>query len=230
MNNKVVSSDEWLQARQALLEQEKALTRLRDEVAEARRAMPWTRVETDCLFHGPEGPCRLSDLFAGKSQLITYHYMFGPDWQEGCKSCSFWADQYDTINLHIGQRDVALAVISSAPWQTFLPFKQRMGWKFNWVSAAGTTFNHDYHVTFDDAGVNDYNYQMTGTGEEMPGLSVFYRDADGNMFHTYSCYARGLDPLNATYQMLDLVPRGRDEAALDYPMAWVRLHDQYTID
>ena len=216
-----------LSARTALLDKEKQLSRLRDEIAADRRALPWTEVTTNYEFEGPDGTQSLSDLFAGKSQLITYHFMYGSDQAEGCKSCSFWADQYDTVNLHIGERDVAMAVISRGPWQQFADFKQRMGWQFTWLSSAGNSFNQDYHVSFDSPGEGYYNYATTGVGEEMPGLSVFYKDDDGRIFHTYSCYSRGLDALNATYQMLDLVPKGRDEADLSFPMAWVNHHDSY---
>ncbi|MGE0624877.1 MAG: DUF899 domain-containing protein [Pseudomonadales bacterium] len=225
--HEVVDRAGWLEARRALLAKEKALTRLRDEVASARRELPWERVELDYQFEGPDGSETLGDLFAGKHQLIVYHFMYGPDWEEGCKSCSFWADQYDAVNLHIGARDVALAVVSRAPWQTFQPFKARMGWRFKWVSSAGSSFNEDYGVSFPGRERGIYNYRETDVMEELPGLSVFYRDDDGALYHTYSAYSRGLDALNAVYQMLDLVPKGRDEAALDYPMAWVRHHDRY---
>lgn len=224
---KTTSRQAWIEARQSLLEKEKELTRLRDEVSAARQAMPWVPVEESYTFENEEGTFTLSDLFNDKSQLIIYHFMYGRGWQEGCKSCSFWADQYDTINLHIGQRDVAIAVVSRAPWQDFSDFKQRMGWQFRWLSSAGTTFNTDFHVSFDTPGEGYYNYRTTGVGEEMPGLSVFAKDDEGKVFHTYSCYARGLDPLNATYQMLDLTPKGRDEEALSFPMGWVNHHDRY---
>ncbi len=227
MTNKIVNDEEWTEARVALLEKEKELSRLRDEVAAQRRAMPWTEVTENYEFEGPEGKFTLEQLFGNKSQLITYHYMYGPGWEEGCKSCSFWADQYDTINLHIGERDVAMAVISRAPWQDFAEFKKRMGWEFTWLSSAANSFNTDFHVSFDQPGEGYYNYTTTGVGPEMPGLSVFYKDGDGKIYHTYSCYSRGLDPLNATYQMLDLVPKGRDEGDLPFPMAWVKLHDAY---
>jgi predicted dithiol-disulfide oxidoreductase (DUF899 family) len=225
--NEITSRDEWIKARIALLDKEKELTQLRDEVNAARRAMPWVEVDTDYVFEGPDGSRTLSDLFEDKSQLIVYHFMYGEDWEEGCKSCSFWADQYDRINLHIGQRDVSIAAISRAPWQQFAGFKDRMGWQFRWLSSAGNSFNEDYHVSFSNPGQGYYNYRESGVGQEMPGLSVFYKDDSGKIYHTYSCYSRGLDPLNPTYQMLDLVPKGRDESDLPYPMAWVNLHDRY---
>lgn len=227
MTNNVVSESEWLIARKTLLEQEKALNRQRDEIARARRDLPWHAVKEDYLFSSPVGDFSLSELFEDKSQLILYHFMYGPDWDEGCKSCSFWADQYDTINLHIGARDVSLAVISRAPWQKFNTFKERMGWQFKWLSSAENSFNSDYQVSYPGEEKGIYNYRETGVMEEMPGLSVFFKDEDGKMYHTYSTYSRGLDPLNATYQMLDLVPRGRDESALNFGMEWVRLHDSY---
>ncbi len=226
MNN-VVNDKAWLEARRALLAKEKELTKLRDEVAKARQAMPWRKVEEHYIFDGPQGEVSLADLFDGKSQLIVYHFMYGPDWGEGCKSCSFWADQYDTIDMHIGARDVALACVSRAPLEQFEAFKQRMGWKFSWVSSVGNSFNRDYQVSFPGKQRGTYNYRETDVMEELPGLSVFYRDGDGAVYHTYSTYSRGLDALNATYQMLDLVPKGRDEKDLDYPMAWVRHHDNY---
>ncbi len=227
MNNEVVDRSTWLAARVALLAKEKQLTRLRDEVTRARQAMPWQAVTAEYVFDTPDGTATLADLFEDKSQLITYHFMYGADWQEGCKSCSFWADQYDAISRHIGARDVAMVCVSRAPVEVFTPFKQRMGWRFRWVSAANNTFNTDYHVSFPGQQTGFYNYRETSVAEEMPGLSVFYKGDDGSIYHTYSAYARGLDVLNATYQMLDLVPKGRDEGDLEHPMSWVQLHDRY---
>ncbi len=214
MTNNIVDDQTWLDARIKLLELEKALTQQREAVAKARRQLPWRAVREDYVFEGPTGAFRLSELFGNRNQLIVYHFMFEPGWQEGCKHCSFWADQYDTLNLHIGQRDVALAVISKAPWQ------------FTWLSSSNNKFNEDYQVSFDENG-GVYNYAPTDIPGERPGLSVFTRDQEGNVFHTYSCYARGLDALNVTYQMLDLVPYGRNEADLSYPQAWVNFHDCY---
>ena len=225
--NQIVDQAAWLQARQELLEKEKQFTKLRDEVTRARQALPWQEVTEQYLFDAPEGSLSLSDLFEDKSQLITYHFMYGADWQEGCKHCSFWADQYDTINKHIGARDVAIACVSRAPLEVFTTFKERMGWQFRWVSSANTTFNMDYNVSFPGQSTGFYNYRETQVMEEQPGLSVFFKDDDGRIYHTYSAYSRGLDMLNATYHMLDLVPKGRNEGDLEYPMAWVRLHDQY---
>ena len=222
-----VTKQEWLSARKALLAKEKHLTQLREEVAQARRQLPWEPVDEGYVFEGQGGEVSLADLFNNKSQLVVYHFMYGPAWEEGCKSCSFWADQYDTINMHIGARDVALAVISRAPWQAFQSFKERMGWRFTWVSSANNNFNMDYHVSHPDGGESEYNYQQTRVMEEMPGLSVFAKGDDGCVYHTYSCYARGLDQLNATYQVLDLVPKGRDEDSLPFTMDWVKHHDRY---
>ena len=221
------NEEEWITARQELLAKEKEFSKLRDELTAARQALPWRRIEKEYEFESDQGKFTLNDLFAGKSQLITYHFMYGPGWQEGCQRCSFWADQYDTINLHIGQRDVSLTVISRAPWREFQQFKERMGWQVQCLSSFEKTFNSDFNVSFQDQETGFYNYRETRVGEELPGLSVFYRDDSGDIFHTYSCYARGLDPLNATYQMLDLVPHGRNEGDLPFPMAWVKLHDKY---
>lgn len=225
--NQVVDHQAWIDARRVLLAKEKQLAALRDEVAQARRALPWQEVSKAYTFDAPEGPVSLADLFEDKSQLITYHFMYGADWQEGCKSCSFWDDQYDAINKHIGARDVAIACVSRAPLEVFEPFKRRMGWRFRWVSSAHSTFNMDYHVSFPGQTTGTYNYRETNVMEELPGLSVFYKSEDSRIYHTYSAYSRGLDALNATYQMLDLVPKGRDEQDLPFPMAWVKLHDQY---
>jgi predicted dithiol-disulfide oxidoreductase (DUF899 family) len=227
MKNEVVNEAAWTKARLKLLEKEKELTRLRDEVTSLRRQMPWTEVTENYTFSDPDGEKSLSELFGDKQQLIVYHFMYAPGWEEGCKSCSFWADQYDAIGFHIGERDVAMAVVSRAPWQDFQAFKKRMDWRFPWYSSSANSFNFDYHVSFQEPGEGYYNYRMTNVMEELPGLSVFYKDDDGMIYHTYSCYSRGLDPLNATYQMLDLAPKGRDEADLPYPMSWVNLHDSY---
>ncbi|MCZ6502901.1 MAG: DUF899 domain-containing protein [Gammaproteobacteria bacterium] len=221
-------NEEWIAARQELLVKEKEFSKLGDELTAARQALPWRKIDKEYKFESSQGKFTLNDLFAGKSQLITYHFMYAPGWQDGCKSCSFWADQYDTINLHIGQRDVSLAVISRAPWQDFQAFKERMGWQFRWLSSSENSFNSDFKVSFPDQDTGFYNYREASVMEELPGLSVFFKDEKGDIFHTYSCYARGLDPLNATYQMLDLVPSGRNEGDLPFPMAWVNLHDNYS--
>jgi predicted dithiol-disulfide oxidoreductase (DUF899 family) len=232
---RVVSRADWLAARKALLAKEKELTRLRDQLSAARRELPWVRVEKPYIFAGPEGKETLADLFAGRSQLIVYHFMFGPGWEQGCASCSFLADHIDGANLHLPHRDVTLLAVSRAPLARIESFKKRMGWRFKWVSSHGSDFNRDYHVSFtaDELarGEADYNYR---TGEfpsdEAPGVSVFCKDASGAIFHTYSAYARGLDMLVGAYAYLDLVPKGRDEGGLPWTMAWVRHHDRYGDD
>ena len=231
-NHRVVSRDEWLIARRAHLAKEKAFTEARDALSRERRELPWVKVDTTYVFDSPSGRESLADLFAGKHQLIVYHYMFDPAWQDGCKSCSFWADNFNGISLHLAARDVRLITISKAPLAKLEAFKRRMGWTFKWVSSFGNTFNRDYGVSFTseerERGEIQYNYTTRKYfASEAPGISVFYRDDDGTIFHTYSCYSRGLDMLNGAYHYLDLVPQGRDEASLSYPMAWVRLHDQY---
>ena len=233
--HKVVSRQEWLESRREHLAREKELTRLRDRVSQERRELPWVRVEQEYDFDGPNGKRTLSELFDGRSQLLVYHFMFGPDWEEGCKSCSFWADNYNGIFAHLNHRDVTLVGISKAPIDKLLEFKKRMDWSFPWFSSLENSFNRDYHVSFTpqelERGEVDYNYTKTRfPSEEAPGVSVFYKDDAGNVFHTYSCYSRGLDILNSAYHMLDLVPKGRDEADLPYGMAWVRHHDRYDDD
>ncbi len=230
----VVSHAEWLAARKDLLAKEKLFTRQRDDLSAARRTLPWVRVETPYVFDGPDGKQTLADLFAGNSQLVIYHFMFGAGWEQGCPSCSLIADHIDGSVVHLAQRDVTLAVVSHAPLPQIEAFRQRMGWRFKWVSSAGNSFNHDFHVSFtpeDRAQGNGkvlYNYEPSGfAGDEAPGLSVFARDQDGAIFHTYSTYARGLDILIGAYNYLDLVPKGRDEAGLRHGMAWVRHHDRY---
>jgi len=231
---KVVSKDEWLEARVAHLAAEREFTRKRDELSRQRRELPWERVEKDYVFEGPNGPVPFADLFAGRKQLIVYHFMLGPNWEEGCRSCSLLADHFDAPRVHLAHRDVELAVVSQAPIARIKAFQQRMGWKFPWVSAFANEFQHDYGVHFSKeelAGEVDYNYQKIRFGlEEAPGLSVFYKDDDDAIFHTYSTYSRGLDSLIGTYQFLDLVPKGRDEDGLAFSMSWVRHHDRYGDD
>jgi predicted dithiol-disulfide oxidoreductase (DUF899 family) len=231
-NHTIVTREEWTAARIHLLAREKELTRLRDQVSQERRELPWVRVEKQYLFDGPNGKETLSDLFDGRSQLLVYHFMFDPTWDEGCKSCSFWADNYAGIIVHLAQRDVTMVTVSRAPLATLEAFKQRMGWRFKWVSSFGSEFNRDFHVSFtpeERQGEVWYNYSKRRFGSpEAPGASVFCRDATGQVYHTYSCYARGLDAMNGAYQWLDIVPKGRDEAALPYTMAWVRHHDRYS--
>ena len=230
MRNQVVSHEEWLKARLQLLAAEKEFTRQRDALTRRRMAMPWERVEKSYRFEGPNGPLSLADLFDGRSQLIVYHFMLGPDWEEGCKSCSFWADNFDGIAIHLNHRDVTFTAISRAPLAKIAAYKKRMGWSFPWVSSYGSDFNYDFHVSFTEeqlaAGKVDYNYGLVEGDEELPGLSVFYKNERGEVFHTYSCYARGIDMVNGAYQFLDLVPKGRDDG-LEFSMEWVRRHDQY---
>lgn len=231
-NPKIVSQDEWLAARKSLLAKEKRLTRERDALAEERRQLPWVKVEKNYIFDGSNGKQTLSDLFDGKSQLIIYHFMFGPDWQEGCPSCSFNMDHTDGALVHLAQRDVSFAAVSRAPLSRIEAFKGRMGWRFVWVSSFGTDFNYDYHASFTPdeiaTGKVEYNFDVVEfPSAEAPGISVFYKDKDGNIFHTYSAYARGTENVVNTYNYLDFVPKGRDEDGLYFPMAWVRHHDRY---
>jgi predicted dithiol-disulfide oxidoreductase (DUF899 family) len=229
--HKVVSREQWIEARTKLLAREKEFTHARDRLSQERRDLPWVRVDKSYVFDGPRGKESLSDLFDGRSQLIVYHFMFKPDWEAGCKSCSFWADNFERNVVHLAHRDVTLIAVSRAPLDKLEAFRQRMGWTFQWVSSAGNDFNFDYHVSFapPDARQGEiyYNYaRITSSLDELPGISVFYKNAAGEIFHTYSCYARGLDMMNAAYHYLDLVPRGRDEGG-DHPMAWVRHRDRY---
>lgn len=229
---KVVSPAEWLEARKAFLKKEKEFTRLRDELSRERMELPWEKVEKNYVFDGPRGKVGLAELFDGRSQLIIYHFMFGPEWQEGCPSCSFFADHVDGAIPHLKTRDVTFAAVSRAPMAKIAEFKKRMGWGFNWVSSYGTEFNRDYHVSFtkEELARGDvyYNYERAGfPSEEAPGSSVFFKDENGDIFHTYSTYARGGDILIGAYNFLDMAPKGRDEDALSFPMAWVRHHDHY---
>jgi predicted dithiol-disulfide oxidoreductase (DUF899 family) len=229
---RVVSPSEWLEARKRLLVKEKQFTRQRDELSAERRELPWVKVEKEYVFDAPGGKKTLGDLFGERSQLIIYHFMLGPGWKEGCKSCSFLADHIDGALVHLAHRDVTLMAVSRAPLAQIEAFKERMGWHFKWVSSYENDFNFDYHVSLTPdemaAGKVYYNYRISNSSsEELPGASVFYRDTAGDVFHTYSCYARGLDMLVGTYNYLDLVPKGRDEAGLPFTMAWVRHHDRY---
>jgi predicted dithiol-disulfide oxidoreductase (DUF899 family) len=231
-HHRVVSRDEWLAARKEHLDKEKGFTRLRDQLSRARRELPWVKVDKKYVFDGSSGKETFSDLFNGRSQLIVYHFMFHPTWEEGCKSCSFWADNFNEITVHLNQRDVSLVAVSKAKVDQLNAFKKRMGWKFKWVSSFGNDFNRDYHVSFTpeelEKGEMYYNFKLGKfPSEEGPGISVFYKDTNGDIFHTYSCYARGLDMLNGAYHFLDLAPKGRDEEQLPYSMAWVRHHDKY---
>jgi predicted dithiol-disulfide oxidoreductase (DUF899 family) len=229
---RIVSPPEWLAARRELLQAEKELTRQQDALAARRRALPWVRVTKPYTFDSPQGRVSLADLFAGCSQLIVQHFMFGPGWEEGCRSCSFMLDHLNPCLPHLKARDAAFAAISHAPLAEILPFKKRMGWTVNWVSAHGTDFNRDFHVSFTPeeiaAGRVNYNFELTETPvEEREGLSVFVRDGAGNVYHTYSAYGRGTETAMGTYHLLDLAPKGRDEDGLEFPMAWIRHRDRY---
>ena len=230
-NRKVVSQKEWLVARKKLLVKEKKFSKLRDALNLQRRKLPWVKIEKDYVFDGPTGKLTLGDLFGGKSQLIVYHFMFGPGWKEGCEHCSFWADHFYSVNTHIGQRDTAFAVISRAPLAEIEPFKKRMGWRFKWVSSFKTDFNFDFNVSFTPeqvkSGVLPYNYtKFKMKIDELQGVSGFYRDQNGAIYHTYSSYERGIDLMNTTYNFLDLTAKGRDENP-NSPQDWVRYHDEY---
>jgi predicted dithiol-disulfide oxidoreductase (DUF899 family) len=230
--HQIVSRQEWIEARKAHLAHEKELTRARERLSEERRALPWVKVDKPYLFDAADGRKTLADLFKGKNQLVVQHFMFAPDWNEGCKSCSFWADGFERMIPHLAARDTTLVAVSRAPLPKLLAFRNRMGWTFDWVSSAASDFNYDYAVSFtpDDlkSGNRIYNFGTTDFSiEEAPGISVFYRNEAGDIFHTYSCFSRGLDMMNAAYHYLDLTPLGRHEEGLPYPMDWVRLRDQY---
>jgi len=232
-DSRVVSREEWLAARKALLAREKAFSRQRDELARARRELPRVKIEKRYVFDSPQGKRTLAELFGSKSQLIVYHFMLGPGWQAGCKSCSYLADHFDGMLPHLAARDVSFVAVSRAPLSEIEAFRARMGWRFPWVSSNGNDFNFDFHVSFreEDIGAKrqvEYNYVLgEARMDELPGASAFYKDAEGAVFHTYSTYARGLDTLIGAYNWLDIAPKGRDEDGLEFTMAWVRHHDKY---
>jgi predicted dithiol-disulfide oxidoreductase (DUF899 family) len=230
-NHPVVSRQQWIAERKKLVAREKELTRLGDQVARERRELPWVRMEKDYLFDTPEGRRPLADLFDGRHQLVMQHFMLAPGWEQGCKSCSYMADHTDATLVHLAHRDTAFVAVSRAPLGEIERFRQRMGWKFPWVSSDGTTFNQDFHVSFTAEeranGKADYNFGSKPPGEEMPGVSAFWKDDAGTVFHTYSTYGRGVEVMMHTYPLLDLTPKGRDEDGLDFTMAWVRHHDRY---
>jgi predicted dithiol-disulfide oxidoreductase (DUF899 family) len=228
--HRIVSRAEWLTERKALLVQEKELSRQRDEFNRLRRELPWVRVDQDYVFDGPAGKESLADLFAGRSQLVVYHFMFAPEWPAGCGHCSFWADNFDRIIVHLNQRDVTMVAVSRAPLEKLEAYRKRMGWSFKWVSSGNTAFNFDFDVSFTPeerkAGQTFYNLANADPGtSDREGVSVFYHDGSGTVFHTYSAHARGIDLLNTAYNYLDLVPKGRDENGRG-PF-WVRRHDEY---
>jgi predicted dithiol-disulfide oxidoreductase (DUF899 family) len=232
MNHTVVSNEQWLTQRKALLAREKALMREHDQIARERRALPWERVEKSYLFDTAQGPRSLADLFQGRRQLLVQHFMLAPGWEQGCPSCSYMADHTDGMNLHLAQRDITMLAVSRAPLAEIERFRRRMGWQFSWVSSFGSDFNQDFHVSFAPEDVArgrvDYNYtSMSFPSEEAPGLSVFFKNDAGEVFHTYSTYGRGVEVMMGAYAMMDLTPQGRDEGDLAYTMAWVRHHDRY---
>ena len=229
MQHAVVSHVEWLAARRDFLKAEKELTRLRDRVAEERRALPWERIDTAYTFDTLEGPRTLAELFDGRSQLLVQHFMFAPGWKQGCPSCSYMADHTDGMNRHLVHHDVTMIAVSRAPLEEIERFRRRMGWQFRWVSSNRSTFNRDFKVSFTpqevESGHIDYNFgEWEETGEEWPGLSAFYKDEAGDVFRTYSTYGRGVEVMMGTYAMLDLAPKGRNEKS---GMDWVRHHDRY---
>lgn len=231
-DHKVVSEKEWLEARKALLKKEREFTELRDQLNRQRRELPWEAVDKEYVFDGPDGKQTLSELFDGRSQLIIYHFMFDPNWDAGCLHCSFWADNFNEIIVHLNQRDTTMVAVSRAPYSKLASYEKRMGWDFKWVSSYDTDFNFDYNVSFTQKQMEReeafYNYRFQNSNSpEREGVSVFYRDPSGRIFHTYSAYARGIDMLNVAYHYLDLVPKGRDEEGHDFPQFWVRRHNEY---
>jgi predicted dithiol-disulfide oxidoreductase (DUF899 family) len=228
--HKIVSHKDWTAASLAFMEKEKAFTHARDELSAARRALPWEQVETNYAFEGEKSKVTLAELFRGKSQLIVYHFMFGPDWEAGCKSCTFWADNLERSVVHLHARDTNLVLVSRAPIEKLLAYRKRFGWTMEWVSSLNNTFNQDFKVSFAPDEVEKKKHYNFGTlapdSEEKQGISVFAKE-DSAIYHTYSTYARGVDMLNETYNLLDLVPKGRDEDALDFTMEWVRRRDEY---
>ena len=231
-NHQIVSKNEWIETRKVLLKKEKEFTALRDQLSKQRRDLPWVAVDKEYVFDGPNGKETLSELFDGRSQLIVYHFMYDPDWDAGCPSCSFWADNFNGIVVHLNQRDVTMIGVSRAPYNKIDAYKKRLGWDFKWVSSYDTDFNFDYNVSFTKEELEKkeafYNFTIQDPYvSEQPGVSIFYKDPSDKIFHTYSAYARGIDILNTAYNYLDLVPKGRDETGYDFPMTWVRRHDEY---
>lgn len=229
MQSKIGTREQWLTARLELLTKEKEYTKLREEMARQRRCLPWVRMEKDYIFQDSAGDVSLAELFSGRSQLIVQHFMYGPDWEQGCPSCSLMADHHERIRVHLNQRDASLVVVSRAPVELLDKFKKRMGWTFRWVSSLGNDFNTDFSVSFPEGLENvQYNYGQTDVpSSEMPGMSVFARDDSGEIYNTYSCFARGLERFIGVYELLDILPKGRAEDDLPFPMAWVKLRDSY---
>jgi predicted dithiol-disulfide oxidoreductase (DUF899 family) len=232
MSHPIVSRQEWISARKALLTKEKQLTRQRDQLAAERRNLPWVKIEKAYVFDGPSGKMTLQDLFQGRSQLVIQHFMFGPDWEEGCVGCSFGADHADAARQHFEHRDLSFAAVSRTALSKIEAFRRRMGWRFLWVSSLGSDFNYDFDVSFTKEqiarGKVTYNYApVNSQSEDLSGISVFYKDEAGGIYHTYSTYGRGVEVMMGTYAMLDLTPKGRGERDVDYKMEWVRHHDRY---
>lgn len=230
--HKIVPESEWIEYRKVLLKKEKEFTTLRDQLSQQRRDLPWVAVNKEYMFEGQDGKQTLSALFDGRSQLIVYHFMFDPSWEAGCPHCSFWADNFNGINVHLNQRDVTMIAVSRAPYNKLAAYRKRMGWDFKWVSSLDTDFNFDYHVSFtpEESSKKEAFYNFSTQDPHSPereGVSVFYKDTAGRVFHTYSSYARGIDMLNVAYNYLDLVPKGRDESGHVNPQFWVRRHDEY---
>jgi len=226
----VVSREEWMAAREALLAKEKEFTRQRDALSQLQRELPWVKIDKPYAFQGPKGKETLPQLFEGRSQLVVYHFMFAPNWEAGCPHCSFWADNFNPIIVHLNQRDVTMVAISRAPYSKLEKYRSRMGWTFKWLSSGESDFNFDFHVSFTDDELSKkralYNYEMQDPGEtDREGVSVFFKDSNGDVFHTYSTSARGIDILNTAYNYLDLVPKGRDEGGRG--PYWVKRHDEY---
>jgi predicted dithiol-disulfide oxidoreductase (DUF899 family) len=231
--NKVVSSEEWIKARKELLVMEKEFTRLRDELSQRRRELPWEKVEKEYVFDGPNGKETLAQLFGKSMQLIVYHFMFAPEWEAGCPSCSFWADNFNGIDVHLKHRDTSFVAISRAPYEKLNAYRHRMGWNFKWLSASGNDFAYDLHASYtpeemaSEAMINYKKAKPRPQGSDDVAISVFSKGLNGDVFHTYSAYARGVDMMNGAYHYLDLTPKGRDEASHDNPQFWVRRHDEY---
>ena len=222
--HQIVSHDEWIKASQALLKKEKEFTKLREQMAEERRKLPWEKVEKEYVFEEPAGRVTLTDLFAGRGQLIVQHLMFGPDWNEACPACSFWSDNFNGIDMHLAARDTSFVAVSRGPVDKLMAYKKRMGWTFRWVSSLDSDFNFDFGVSLKEG--DKYNFGTIDAKGEMPGITAF-RHEDGAIYRTYSAYARGVDLLNGTYHLLDITSKGRDEAGLDFTMAWLKRHDKY---
>jgi predicted dithiol-disulfide oxidoreductase (DUF899 family) len=229
VEHKVVSHEDWIEARKAFLTREKEFARQREAIAQDRRDLPWEAVTKEYAFEGPDGSLTLRDLFGGSSQLVVYHFMYPPEWDAACEHCSFWADSFNGSPAHLRARDTTFAAVSRASYPQIAAYQERMGWTFPWYSAGGSDFNYDFGASFrpDDMEKPVYNYGAVPGFPDREGISVFYHNDDGPIFHTYSTYARGIDPVNATYQLLDLTPKGRDEPKGGDPQFWVHRHDEY---